>query len=83
MMTIKLIQGAFDSADAIDILTQMIHVKIKYHESKMADDDHEEDMKRRESRIIELQKNLYDLQKLVASGQRKVSMKSEVIISEL
>ena len=59
-MDIQLIQGKFNAKDALDILTQMIHVKIKYHENKIQQSSNEEDIKMRETKIKRLQKDLYE-----------------------
>jgi hypothetical protein len=64
-MEIQLIQGEFNSSDAMELLTKMIHEKIKYHENKIARDSSEEDIKFRESKIKKLQKELYDVRKYV------------------
>lgn len=60
-MNIQIIQGEFSSNDTLELITQMIHVKIKYHENKISKNTNEEDIKARESKIIRLQKELYDL----------------------
>jgi hypothetical protein len=60
-MEIQLIHGEFSSNEALELLTQMIHVKIKYHESKIMIDSTEEDMKYRESKIKNLQNQLFEL----------------------
>ncbi|MBN8701781.1 MAG: hypothetical protein J0M08_01865 [Bacteroidetes bacterium] len=66
-MKIKLIQGAFGKEDAVSLLTQIIHVKIKFHENKIQKSHNEEDIKMRESRIKQLQKELYELRSAVNS----------------
>lgn len=60
-MNIQLIQGEFSSIEAFELLTQMIHIKIKYHENKIAKNSNEEDIKYRESKIKRLQKELFEL----------------------
>ncbi|RYU93374.1 hypothetical protein [Emticicia agri] len=59
-MNIQLIQGEFSSQDALELITQLIHIKIKYHENKIATNSNEEDIKYRESKIKRLQKELFD-----------------------
>ena len=59
-MNIQLIQGQFNAKDAIDIITQMIHIKVKYHENKINISSNEEDIKFRESKIKRLQKELFE-----------------------
>lgn len=60
-MSMQLIRGEFKAADALDLITQMIHVKIRFHEEHIRQDSSEEDIKYRESRIKQLQKELYEL----------------------
>ncbi len=43
-MNIQLIQGEFNSNDALELITQLIHVKIKYHENKINANATEEDI---------------------------------------
>ena len=50
-MEIQLIQGEFNSTDAIELLAQMIHIKIKYHEKKINSQIKEEDNLTIETRI--------------------------------
>jgi hypothetical protein len=59
-MNIPLIQGQFNAKDATDLITQLIHVKIKFHEGKINHASSEEDIKMREQRIKQLQKDLYE-----------------------
>ncbi len=59
-MELSLIQGRFRRQDAIDILTRMVHVKINFHESRIQESSNEDDIKFRESKIKQLQRELYD-----------------------
>lgn len=59
-MNITLIQGQFSSTDAIELLTKMVHVQIKFHENKICNTNNEEDVKMREKKIIQLQKYLFE-----------------------
>ncbi|MBA3681628.1 MAG: hypothetical protein H0W73_10765 [Bacteroidetes bacterium] len=77
-MKIQLLKGQFTSKDALDIITKMIHIKIKYHEEKIKDEDEEETIKMRENRIIKLQKELYELRKFIESNGDTVSLESEI-----
>ncbi|MEO5999957.1 MAG: hypothetical protein ABIN89_24170 [Chitinophagaceae bacterium] len=70
-MNIQLIQGQFPRQEAIDIITKMVHVKIKFHEDKITGSCNEEDIKMRERRIKSLQKDLYDVRKVIADKKRK------------
>lgn len=66
-MNIQLIEGEFSSEDALELITQLIYVKIKFHESKIGESETEEDIKSREAKIKRLQKNLYELRNSMGS----------------
>ncbi len=48
-MNIQLIQGQFGGKEAIELITQMIHTKVKFHENIISNNDSEEDIKMREN----------------------------------
>ncbi len=79
-MNIQLIHGHFSKADSLDLITQMIHVKIRYHENKIKASSNEEDTKMRETKIKRLQKDLFDLKKLLDSNNDIVSITSQIEI---
>jgi hypothetical protein len=54
----QLIKGQFQQHDAIEVLTKMVNIKIKYHENKINDSSTEEDIKSREMKIKGLQNDL-------------------------
>lgn len=80
-MNIQLIKGQFDPEDAIGIITQMIHVKIKYHENKINRDSSEEDIKFRENKIKRLQKDLFDIKRAIDSNGIQVAIESTIEIN--
>jgi hypothetical protein len=73
-MNIKLIQGEFNPGEALDIITQMIHVKIKYHENKISNLSNEEDIKSRETKIKRLQKELFDFRNNIAENNGNIKI---------
>ncbi|XVJ64702.1 MAG: hypothetical protein HEQ40_00470 [Lacibacter sp.] len=79
-MQIKILEGSFSAKEALDILTQMIHVKIKFHENKIAHLDKEEDIKMREKRVKQLQKDLYEVRKMINDGKKNYSLDAEIQI---
>lgn len=79
-MKITLLKGSFDAMDLQNVLTEMIHVKIRYHESKIEQSDGEETIKMREKRVIELQKDLYELRKYIQKSNGLVSAEAEINI---
>lgn len=58
-MNIQLIEGQFNASDALDIITRMIQVKVKFHEDKITQSSNEEDIKFREAKIKRLQNELH------------------------
>ena len=79
-MKIQLIEGHFSAKDAIEIITQMIHVKIKFHENKIDNANNEEDVKMREKKIHLLQKNLFEVRKMIELKEEGVSLNSEILV---
>ena len=69
-MDIQLIQEEFSSNDAIEIITQLVHLKIKYHENKIHSHSSEDDIKTREAKMKRLQKDLFELRKNINSNYR-------------
>ena len=80
MSTLSLIQGQFSANEAIDIITQMVQVKIKFHESKITNTSNEEDIKMQEKRIKELQNDLQSLRESIAAKGGVVEVKATVSI---
>lgn len=62
-MNIKLIHGYYNATEAIEIITQLIHIKIKYHENKINSTNDQEAKKTLERKIIQLQKDLFEIRK--------------------
>ena len=76
-MNIKLIQGEFSGNDGIELIAQMIQVKIKYHENKINNHSNEEDIKSFEVKIKQLQNELFELRQNYNSNK---NLKIEAII---
>ena len=64
-MNLELIHRELDSTDALVLIEQMVNSKIKYHENNTSSHGNEEDFKTRESKIKQLQKDLFDLRKKI------------------
>jgi hypothetical protein len=79
-MNIQLILGEFNAQDTLDLLTQMIHIKIKYHENKILNNSSEEDIKSRESKIIRLQKELFELREIIKSKNKNFKIDGTIKI---
>ncbi|WP_373511403.1 hypothetical protein [Persicitalea sp.] len=80
-MELQLIKGHFGAQDAVEIITRMIDVKIKYHEGKITSESTEEDIKMREQRIKQLQKELFGVRNYVEDHKGNISLNSTIIIS--
>ncbi len=80
-MKIQLLKGSFTPQDAEKLISDLIRVKIKYHEDKIKSDDHEETIKMRENRIIKLQNELTEVRKNISNYKDPLVIESEIIIS--
>ena len=79
-MNIQLIQGEFSTSEALELISKMIHVKIKYHEEKINSLSNEEDIKTRERKITFLQNQLSDLRANVLTNEGKVKIEASIQI---
>lgn len=79
-MMLHLIKGNYSQSEALDLLTQLIHVKIRFHENKIEKSHKEEDIKMRERRIKQLQKEFYEAKKFILSKGSKCELESEINI---
>lgn len=80
-MHLELLKGSFSRNEALDILTRMIQVKIQFHESKIERSHQEEDIKMRENRIQELQRQFYEAKKQILDGPESCSLHAVVEIN--
>ena len=77
-MKIQLLKGSFTPKEIEKILTELIHVKIRFHEEKIKNDDDEETIKMREHRIIKLQKELFEVRKYITNSSTNIMVDSEI-----
>lgn len=77
-MNIAFIEGDFSPADAEELISQMILIKIKYHENKIGTSDQLEDVKMREKKIIKLQNSLAEARTLIRSKADKIYLLAEI-----
>lgn len=68
-MKTQLIQGEFNSPDAIQLVSNMINLKIKYQEGQIEKNNNEEDIKYRESKIKNLQNELFKLRNFLSTKE--------------
>ena len=80
MENLSLIQGKFTASEAVDIISNMVQVKIKFHENKITNTSNEEDIKSQETRIKELQNGLAEIKKFIFSKGGLIELKSVINI---
>lgn len=77
-MQVSLINGQFTATEAINIITQMIQVKIRFHEDKIQPGSSQEDIKMREKKIKFLQHELAGLREYIRNNPEKINLKAEI-----
>lgn len=77
-MDLHLLQGEFSAQDTLDLIAQMINVKIKYHENKILKHHNEEDTKYRESRIKLLQAELTELKSKIVNNEKNLKVSASI-----
>jgi hypothetical protein len=78
--TVHLLKGTFEKEDAINLLTKMIDAKIKYHEEKIFKTDNEEDIKMREQRIRQLQRELYEARVFIEKKGKMIEINADICL---
>lgn len=79
-MVLHLVEGQFSTIEAIEIITQMIHVKIKYHENKIRSNHNEEDIKMREKKIKLLQKELSEARNHIERNGESIKLSGQITL---
>lgn len=77
-MQIQLVEGDFNKADTLELLSQMIQVKIRYHEKSIQKNSSEEDIKYRESKIKFLQDELLQLREEINRSSNHVHLHATI-----
>jgi len=77
-MNIPLIQGSFSPIDSFELLSQMVMLKVKFHENKIYNTSIEEDIKYRESKIKRLQQDLMELKKYIDSCAGQINIDVQI-----
>lgn len=77
-MHLQLIEGQYTVQESIELLTQLLQVKIKFHESKIEQTSSEEDISYRESRLRYLQQELANLRSLISNNNSTVHMSATI-----
>lgn len=81
-MNIQLINGHFNPQEALEILTQLVAVKIQFHENKISQSDNEEDVKTREQRIKSLQRELFETRQYIQRNKAEgINLHADISIA--
>lgn len=81
-MNIQLLQGNFGNDEALELISPMVNIKIKYHENKISTHYNEEDIKTRESKINQLQNEHFELRKIINLQTNGVKLETTIKIEE-
>lgn len=79
-MNIELMQGHFSTGEAIDLITHMVEVQIRFQENKIAKGINEEDIKFHEAKIKRLQSQLDELRRGMAPNASQLTLQSVIEI---
>ena len=79
-MNLQLLKGTYTKAEALDIVSQFVQVKIKFHENKIEKSHQEEDVKMREARIKQLQLDFSELKKRLSDIGDDCTLDAEIKI---
>jgi hypothetical protein len=79
-MELHLIKGSFEKEEALELIQQLIQLKIKFHEKKIQQCEQEEDIKMRENRIKLLQNEFNQARALIQEKSAFCSIQSTIYI---
>lgn len=77
--TLHLINGEFEGKEALELITHLVHAKIRFLENKIEQSHNEEDIKMREKRIKMLHEELSICAKRISKSP-KVHLESDLMI---
>jgi hypothetical protein len=80
-MDLQLLKGNFSANDATNLISELARIKIKYHENKIKVSENIEDIKMRETRIKNIQNELFEIKKHIASKTEFISLESIITIT--
>lgn len=80
IMKIQLLQGNFSKKEAIEIITHMVHVKVKFQEAKMKLSNNVEDIRKSEKIIQQMHKNLYNARVIIEKQEESINLEGLINI---
>lgn len=79
-MKIELINNNFEPKEALDILTKLIHVNIKFHLDKIKASSSKISINMHEAEIKRLQKHLFEINQYIEILNSKITIQSSVTL---
>ena len=80
-MKLSLLKGSFSKHEIESLVTELVQVKIKFHEEKIRNSDDEETIKMRENRIIKLQNELKELRSFLRNSDSMINAETDIILT--
>ncbi len=80
-MKLSLLKGSFSKKEIETLVTELVQVKIKFHEEKIRNSDEEETIKMRENRIIKLQNELKELRSFLNNSDSYVNVDADIFLT--
>lgn len=74
----QILQGSFEINDAIILMTDLVQVKIKFHENKIANSNQIEDIKFREAKIKRLQNELKQAIDAIKKSKQSIELNGKI-----
>lgn len=82
-MHLELIKGTFTAHEALELLKEAVNTKIRFYESKIAECQHEEDIKMRERQIKQVQKEYQEAKMTIISTGKHFQIDSAFNIQSI
>jgi hypothetical protein len=79
-MKVELVNDDFEPKEALEILTKLIHVSVKFHVDKINVSSSKLDINMRETRIKSLQKHLFDIRQRIEIINGKITIQSSITL---
>lgn len=81
MTTLTLLDGTFEPKEGIELIRNMLRLKIQFHENKINGMGSEEDVEMRERRIKALQRDLDKLNSIKQEGSGSMHLSACIQLS--
>lgn len=75
---LQLLHGTFSAQEALSLITQLIHQKIRFHEAKMEQCSNQEQVRAHANRIVELQRDLYTAKEYIDKKRTRITLEGNI-----